>query len=96
MEHTNTVLQVSIDLLFRAPGNIIHRRLINFEISREKEFYRAVPLCTEQDKILFALPEEICFKYLKGKLVQAGATQEKYLDVIADISSAMTEKDLFF
>ena len=82
------VAQFSIDVKYRRPGNVVEYLPVKFEIFRDGEYYKAIPLQDFQTRILTNLPKALKFEIKEGKILNYSADKE----VVEDIVNKLRER----
>ena len=82
------VAQFSIDVKYRRPGNVVEYLPVKFEIFRDGEYYKAIPLQDFQTRILTNLPKALKFEIKEGKILNYSADKE----VVEDIVNKLLER----
>jgi hypothetical protein len=86
MTTSEKLMQVNINVPFHAPGNVIRYKEVDFEVFKVNGQYKAVPLCSYQDRTLASLPPELVFDLKDGEVVSSrGNLKDGNLEVINDI-----------
>jgi hypothetical protein len=60
------IANIPVNVKYRRPGNVIAYLPVEFEIFKEGEYFRAIPLQDLQNRILTNLPKELLFKVKDG------------------------------
>ena len=58
---------LSVEVPYKGAGNVIRQHLVPFDVYREEEVYKAVPLLPEDERRKANLPPELVFFYENGK-----------------------------
>jgi hypothetical protein len=86
MASSDKLAEVSVNVPFHAPGNVIINKEMNFEVYKINGQYKAVPICSYQDRMLASLPPELVFNYTEGMAVSnRGNLKDGNIEVINDI-----------
>ena len=85
------IAYLNINVKYRRPGNVIGYIPVEFEIFRDGEFYKAVPLQSFQTRILTTLPNKLVFKVSDGKVYNFTAGKE---EVVEDIVSKLAKMNV--
>ena len=85
------IAYLNINVKYRRPGNVIGYIPVEFEIFRDREFYKAVPLQSFQTRILTTLPNKLVFKVSDGKVYNFTAGKE---EVVEDIVSKLAKMNV--
>ena len=85
------VAEFPVDVKFRKPGNVVEYVRVEFEIFRDGEYYKAVPLQDSQTKILTTLPCELLFEVKEGKIYNHTEGKE---EVVEDVVCKLAELNL--
>ncbi|MDQ3844426.1 MAG: hypothetical protein M3342_10490 [Bacteroidota bacterium] len=86
MESREKIASVTINVPFRSAGNIIKNRTMEFEVWKENAYYKAIPLCSYQDRVLANLPPELVFEYRDGNASSTRGIKDGNIQVIRDIA----------
>src|SRR5687767_2696231 len=86
MASNDKLAEVNVNVPFHTPGNVIINKGMNFEVYKINGQYKAVPICSYQDRMLASLPPELVFDYTEGMAVSnRGNHKDGNLTVINDI-----------
>lgn len=85
--HKAAVIKVPVP--FRMPGNVIEQVNIDFEVLVNGNLYRAIPLCSKEDKTKTMLPDYIEFERKGGRTI---ASNKKYQFIADDIAGGLMKK----
>ena len=85
------IAYLNINVKYRRPGNVIGYIPVEFEIFRDGEFYKAIPLQSIQTRILTTLPDELVFKISDRRIFNYVPGTE---EVIEDIVNELVEVNL--
>lgn len=78
------VAEFTIHVKFRKPGNIVAHIPVEFEIFRDGEYYKAVPLQDSQIRMLTTLPRELIFEVKDGRVYNATRGKEEVVEDIVN------------
>jgi hypothetical protein len=84
--------KVTIEVPFRAAGNIIHPRPVDFTITQQNQQYKAVALLSDDDQRISGLPDELVFKIENGKAISPKGHREGYLHIIEELAAAIQKE----
>ncbi len=77
---------INVKVPFHGPGNVIKYKEVEFDIFKVEGQYKAVPLCSYQDRVLASLPPELIFTYEQGATTSSrGNLKDGNLGVIQEI-----------
>ena len=83
---SDKLANVNVSVPFHAPGNVIKYKKVDFEVFKVDGHYKAVPLCSYQDRVLASLPPELVFDYNNGHVLSSrGNQKDGNLHVLSDI-----------
>ena len=85
------VAEFSIDVKYRRPGNVVYYLPVKFEIFRDGEYYKAIPLQDFQTRILTNLPKALKFEIKEGKIYNYSTDKEEVVD---DIVNKLLERKI--
>ena len=94
MESKIKIDAVNIPVPFRGPGNIIKQKEIRFDIYKVDGHYEAVPVCSEQDRVLASIPSQLSFDYKDGKPHSLWGPRDGNLHVIKDLVEELHKRNL--
>ena len=80
------IAQIPVEVKYRRPGNVIEYTSVEFEVFRDREFYKAVPLDDSKVRRITDLPNELLFQIKNGKVILSKPGKE---EVIEDIVSEL-------
>lgn len=83
-----------IDVPVRAPGNKVETHTIPFEIFKDGELYKTVPLCDEEFKRIANLKEELTFKFRPDKAVSTNGILDANQHIVEQVGNILREKGL--
>ena len=84
------VAEFSINVKYRRPGNVVEYLPVKFEIFRDGEYYKAIPLQDFQTRILTNLPKALKFEIKEGKIYNYTTDKE---EVVEDIVNKLLERN---
>ena len=85
------VAEFSIDVKYCRPGNVVEYLPVEFEIFRDGEYYKAIPLQDFQTRILTNLPKALKFEIKEGKIYNYSIDKEEVVD---DIVNKLLERKI--
>jgi len=85
------IAYLNINVKYRQPGNLVEYIPVEFEVFRDGEIYRAIPLQSIQTRILRALPDELTFEITEDKILNYIPGKE---EVVEDIVSQLVEMNV--
>ena len=86
------VAEFSINVKYRRPGNVVEYVPVEFEIFRDKEYFKAIPVETEESKRLTDLPKQVLFQIKNG--IAGSFTKNGKEEVVEDIVNKLVELNL--
>jgi hypothetical protein len=90
------IAECEVKVKYRRPGNVVEYLPVKFEVFREGECYKAVPLQDTSIRILTNLPRQIFFHLKNGKVVQCSRGQQEIMEELVTqmVSREMIVQDL--
>jgi hypothetical protein len=85
------IAEFTIKVKYRCPGNVIEYTPVEFEVFKDGEWYKAVPLCDVKTRLLTDLPRETFFQIKNGKITECNNVSR---EVIEDIVCKMIALDV--
>jgi len=82
------VAEFTVNVKHRQPENVVEYIPVEFEIFRDGEYYKAIPLQDTQTRILTTLPCELVFEIKDGKIINYTQGKE---EVVEDIVNKLVE-----
>ena len=86
MNHTKKLTDVNVKVPFHGPGNVIHYKEVDFNVYKVDGHYSAIPACSQQDRVLASLPEELTFDFKDGIPESTRGFKDGNLHVIKEIA----------
>jgi hypothetical protein len=82
------IAEITIDIKYRRPGNVIGYIPVQFEIFLDGEFYKAIPLQNYQTRLLTNLPNALLFQVKNGKICNCTrGTQEVIEELVKKLGT---------
>jgi hypothetical protein len=85
------IANIRVAVKFRRPGNVVEYLPVEFQILKDGEYYRALPLQDLQSRLLTNLPRELLFKVKKGIIYNYKAGTETVVQEIVNKLVEMNE-----
>jgi hypothetical protein len=85
------IAEFTIKVKYRCPGNVIEYIPVEFEVFKDGEWYKVVPLLDAKTRLLTDLPAELFFQLKNGKITRCSNKQK---EVIEDIVCKMNAFDV--
>jgi len=85
------IAYLNINVKYRQPGNLVEYIPVEFEVFRDGEIYRAIPLQSIETRILTTLPDELTFEITEDKILNHIPGKE---EVVEDIVSKLVEMNV--
>jgi len=85
---TNEIASITILLPFQQ-GNELVNQIIPFKIFKQEEQYKAIPLISSEERQNTGLSEELCFTFLKNRIVAEAETNAAGVNAINNIAGEL-------
>lgn len=84
MTISNEIASITILVPYNKGDETINQ-IIPFKVYRDQQRFKAIPLITEEERILTGLPAEILFQFVNYTVIPAAETNEENLESINNI-----------
>ena len=95
MKKPNEISSITVPVTHYRSNNAITEQAVVFNISRENNRFKAIPLLTKEERNQTGLPEELEFVYFNYCIVDANDMEEETLDAIKQIILELEVQDYF-
>ncbi|WP_018613845.1 hypothetical protein [Segetibacter koreensis] len=86
------VADLFINVKYRCPGNVIKYVPVKFEVFREGEYFKALPVETAESNRLTNLPKQLLFQIDSGKVYTFDKADKE--DVVEDIANNLYKMNI--
>lgn len=83
------IASYTIEVPYRSTGNIISNKNIDFDIYKDGMQYKAMPLCSLDERRIANLPPELIFEIKQGKPESIRGIKEGNLELIKKIAGQL-------
>jgi|GEM_PF-2559356 len=95
MKKLNQISSVIVPVAHYLPDNVITRENVKFTIFREHDSFKAVPVLSNEARLVTGLPEALEFVYFNYCIVKANNMEEETLDAIKQIILELEVQEYF-
>ena len=82
---------ITIPVPYKSAGNAIVENPVEFEVYREGEAYRIVPILDEKGLRLANLPKDLRFVYKERKVISLHGEKDGNLHVMQDVYAVLSD-----
>ena len=83
-----------IKVPFRGPGNVVAYKEVDFDIYKLDGHFEAVPLCSQQDRVLASIPPQLTFKVDGGKAQSPKGIKDGNQGLLNDLAQELVNRQL--
>jgi hypothetical protein len=91
---TNEIQLITVPVIHYGPNDVITKEDVDFQIYREANRFRAIPLMAREERLTTGLPEELVFVYVSHCIASANDMEEESLNAIKQIILELEVQEL--
>jgi hypothetical protein len=88
------LISLTFPIPYKSAGNIIRQKEVSFDIYKEGDAYKAVPLLNMDERRLANLPHELVFTHSGGKAISERGIKDGNFHIIEEIAKQLQSQNL--